>query len=232
MTESCPFHQKGHCKNKSKCALNHNIPNCNMGLFCKNKNSCTSRHVRACNLLPNCPYKKCSYSHNPIAPPLLPFQPPIHPPHPYSRSPPILPDPSLYCRRIQDLESQVYKLSKEVLAISTKLATEVYGSSNETEVIEKHDLEVGKDCLNITKEPDLESVLTNQQEDVNIENCSKTNKNTKWWPWSKQKQSGKSSDDDFVYSEIKPKCKSKCLTKLYLVQNDKLKMIFEDIFSI
>ena len=170
-----------------------------MGLFCKNQNSCTSRHVRPCNLLPNCPYKKCSYSHNPIAPPLLPFQPPIHPPHPYSRGPPILPDPSLYCRRIQDLETQVCNLSKEVLAISTKLPTEVYQPSNETGVIEKHDLEVEKHCLNITEDPALESVLTNQQEDVNIETSSKTNKNTKWWPWSKQKQSEKSSDGDCLF---------------------------------
>ena len=58
-----------------------------------------------------------------------------------------------------------------MLAISTKLATEVYGSSNETEVIEKHDLEVGEGCLNVTKEPDLEIVPTNQQDEVNIENC-------------------------------------------------------------
>ena len=61
-----------------------------MGLLCKNQNSCTSRHVRPCKLLTNCPYIKCSYSHNTIAPPLLPFQPPIHPPHPYSRGPPDL----------------------------------------------------------------------------------------------------------------------------------------------
>jgi len=51
----------------------------------------------------------------------------------------------------------------------------------------------------IRQEPDLEIVPTNQQDDVNKENCSKvTNKNTKWWPWSKQKQSGKSSDDECV----------------------------------
>ena len=61
-----------------------------MGLLCKNQNSCTSRHVRPCKLLTNCPYKKCSYSHNTTASPLLPFQPPIHPPHPYSRGPPDL----------------------------------------------------------------------------------------------------------------------------------------------
>ena len=72
----------------------------------------------------------------------------------------------------------------------------MYQPSNETGVIEKHDLEVEKHCLNITEDPALESVLTNRQEDVNIETSSKTNKNTKWWPWSKQKQSGKSSDDD------------------------------------
>ena len=134
MEEPCSFHKKGHCKNKSKCAKNHNIPNCNMGLFCKNQNSCTFRHVRPCNLQPHCPYKKCSYSHNIITSPLLPFQPPPLPPHPYSRGPPILPDLSLYCRRIQDLETQVCNLSKEVLAISTKLATEVYEPSNETGV--------------------------------------------------------------------------------------------------
>ena len=150
MAESCPFHQKGHCKNKSKCALNHNIPNCNMGLFCKNKNSCTSRHVRACNLLPNCPYKKCSYNHHPIAPtlpPLLPiplpaFQPPTQPPHPHPRSLPLLPDPTWYCRRIQDLESQVHKLSSDRLAISNK-----------------PDLEAGEGCLNVNK--DIKKFLGN-----------------------------------------------------------------------
>ena len=61
--------------------------------------------------------------------------------------------------------------SKEVLAISNKIATGVYGSSNKTEVIEKHDLEIGEGCLNVTKEPDLEIVPTNQQNEVNIENC-------------------------------------------------------------
>ena len=84
-----------------------------------------------------------------------------------------------------------------MLAISTKLATEVYKPSNETGV-EKHDLEVEKDNRNTTEQSDLESVLTNHQEDVNIEVCSVTNKNKKWWPWSKQKQSESSSDDERI----------------------------------
>ena len=33
----CPFHLKGHCKNKTKCALSHAISDCNMGSLCKDK---------------------------------------------------------------------------------------------------------------------------------------------------------------------------------------------------
>ena len=173
----CPFHLKGHCKNKTKCALSHAISNCNMGSLCKDKNSCKLRHVRICSLHPKCHFKKCSYSHPPIPAPTLPSLLPHHPFHPHPRILPLLPDPTLDCRRIQNLEGQVYKLSKEVLAISNKLATGVYGSNNKTEVIEKHDLEVREGCLNVTKEPDLEIVPTNQQDEVNIENCLKiTNK--------------------------------------------------------
>ena len=83
-----------------------------------------------------------------------------------------------------------------MLAISTKLATGVYGSNNKTEVIEKHDLEVGEGCLNVTKETDLEIVPTNQQDEVNIENCLKiTNKSKNWWPWLRQKQGSKPSEE-------------------------------------
>ena len=48
--------------------------------------------------------------------------PPLPPPSQYSRGPP---DPSLHHRRIQDLETKVCDLSKQVLDISTKLATQV-----------------------------------------------------------------------------------------------------------
>ena len=84
--------------------------------------------------------------------------------------------------------------------MSNKLATGVYGSTNKTELIEKLDQEVGEGCLNVTKdirqEPDLEIVPTNQQDEVNVENCLKvTNKNNHWWPWLRQKQSSKPSEE-------------------------------------
>ena len=88
-----------------------------MGLFCKNQESCIFRHVRPCRFQTHCLYSKCSYSHDP-PPLLLPFPPPSQ----YSRGPP---DPSLHHRRIQDLETKVCDLSKQVLDISTKLATQV-----------------------------------------------------------------------------------------------------------
>ena len=180
----CPFHLKGHCKNKTKCTLSHAISDCNMGSLCKDKKSCKFCHVRVCSLHPKCHFKKCCYQHPLIPAPTLPYPLPYHPLHPHPRILPLLP----YPRRIQTLESQVHKLSREVLVISNKLATGVYGSTNKTELIEKPDLEVGEGCLNVTKdirqEPDLEIVPTNQQDEVNIENCLKvTNKNTKWWPW-------------------------------------------------
>ena len=161
-TQLCPYYLAGHCNKKA-----NDILNCFDGTFCKDKKSCKFRHVKLCPLHRRCYFKKCSYQHPPIPAPTLPSLLPYHPLHPHPRMPrilPLLPDPTLDCRRIQNLESQVHKLSKQVLAISNKLATGVYGSTNKTEVIEKPDLEVGEGCLNVTKdirqEPDLEIVPT------------------------------------------------------------------------
>ena len=49
-----------------------------------------------------------------------------------------------------------------MLAMSNKPTTGVYRPNNKTEVVEKPDLEVGEDCLMVTKdtrqEPDLEKL--------------------------------------------------------------------------
>ena len=49
--EPCTYFLKGHCKLKSFCQQNHNIPSCSQGKSCKLK-TCQLCHVKLCPLYP------------------------------------------------------------------------------------------------------------------------------------------------------------------------------------
>ena len=146
----CPFHLKGHCKNKTKCALSHAISDCNMGSLCKDKKSCKFRHVRHCPLHPKCYFKKCSYLH-PLLP-HIPHHPPHHPPIPL----PAFHPPS-HTPHLPNIHQELAKLKAEFQERVTRLETEMKAIKQESP--------------SERQEPDLEIVPTNQQEEVNIENC-------------------------------------------------------------
>ena len=192
-SDTCEIFLNGFCLKKQLCEKSHDVKTCSLGPNCSNSN-CEQRHPPFCKnfVKGKCGFhlngqfimfSKCAFFHPPkvsIKPIFSPLLPPYHPLHPHPKILPIPPDPTLDCRRIQNLESQVHKLSREVLAMNNKLATGVYGSTNKTELVE---------------EPDLEIFPTNQQDEDNVENCLKvTNENNHWWPWSKQKQSSKPSE--------------------------------------
>ena len=71
MPRPCQFYLRGHCKfmnmkkKKKRCRLNHKIPTC-FTQKCSLK--CGFRHPKPCKLFQvagQCPWKQCSYAHNP-----------------------------------------------------------------------------------------------------------------------------------------------------------------------
>ena len=146
--DPCKFHKNGHCRSKTSCILNHNIPHCPQGRFCPQKSDCQFRHVKRCPLFPKCPYPTCSYYHPPPIPPLFPHPPPWPIP-PKVR--PLLADP-MANRRIQSLEVLVQKLKTDLSSLGTELAAIKSKNNNKDEPEDKSASEKEDDHLEVTPE--------------------------------------------------------------------------------